>query len=555
MLKQWETLIIFILIAFGLTIFLGIIVFVVSPSQKNKEKLSAYECGFEPFGDARHPFDVHFYLIAILFMIFDVELVFLFPWAINVYNSTSLGFLSGIIFLFILLIGFLYEWSEGILNWFRENTTQKFNNNFKIFLVVFLNTENNLGWFTREKSHTCSEQLHPWAYYQSCIEDLPFINVIKVEGWIFHEVNNSFTYTLFIMFFLLLFINIFIIFEYNPLYAIFRVIIFYIALAFILIAINLEFIGLVLLIVYVGAIAMLFLFIVMMTNFRKLGFKEKRSLHNHPHNSWLILEKMKKNKKKVNKKDFFVYIRISFFTFLTWILTCVYLKEWEYTFIEDFKEFIEIKLDKILDWVLDVLNMIEQEPVITSEIKPPLELSNYDVVTNKYHATQQLSSFFELWNYTNYADVLDNTVIINYFNNENIHPIFDNAPQEGGIFASIDEYETFLPLKERYFSKIAQEWQTSNLNISEENSSIIIKYIEFFNKSRIVEETNNLLIFSSKFPDINIFSKYLYTNFAAALIMSALLLLVTMIGVIILTRAPLNEDKNSSTNVTFSKHN
>ena len=88
---------------------------VVSEKKMDLEKLSAYECGFDPFGDARHTFSVKFYLVAILFIIFDLEIVFLFPWAITV-NSYQ-AFYSMMCFLTILTIGFIYEWKRGALDW------------------------------------------------------------------------------------------------------------------------------------------------------------------------------------------------------------------------------------------------------------------------------------------------------------------------------------------------------------------------------------------------------------------------------------------------------
>ena len=83
----------------------------------DSEKLSAYECGFEAFSDSRMEFDVRFYLVAILFIIFDLEIAFLFPWAISLGNLGALGFWSMMIFLFILTIGFIYEWKKGALDW------------------------------------------------------------------------------------------------------------------------------------------------------------------------------------------------------------------------------------------------------------------------------------------------------------------------------------------------------------------------------------------------------------------------------------------------------
>jgi NADH-quinone oxidoreductase subunit A len=91
--------------------------FLAAPNNPDPEKLSAYECGFEPFEDSRIEFDVRFYLVAILFIIFDLEIAFLFPWAISLGNIGLLGFSSMMIFLFILTIGFIYEWRKGALDW------------------------------------------------------------------------------------------------------------------------------------------------------------------------------------------------------------------------------------------------------------------------------------------------------------------------------------------------------------------------------------------------------------------------------------------------------
>ena len=91
--------------------------FIFSPKNPDPEKLSAYECGFEPFEDSRMEFDVRFYLVAILFIIFDLEIAFLFPWAISLGKIGLLGFFSMMIFLFILTIGFIYEWKKGALDW------------------------------------------------------------------------------------------------------------------------------------------------------------------------------------------------------------------------------------------------------------------------------------------------------------------------------------------------------------------------------------------------------------------------------------------------------
>jgi NADH-quinone oxidoreductase subunit A len=102
-------------IAFGgIMIILG---FLLGPSKPDSEKLSAYECGFEAFEDARMKFDVRFYLVAILFIIFDLEIAFLFPWAVALREIGMFGFLAMVLFLGILVIGFIYEWKKGALQW------------------------------------------------------------------------------------------------------------------------------------------------------------------------------------------------------------------------------------------------------------------------------------------------------------------------------------------------------------------------------------------------------------------------------------------------------
>jgi len=83
----------------------------------NAEKVSIYECGFNPFNDSRNKFEVRFYIVAILFMIFDLEIIFLFPWVILLNSLMYVGFFSMLVFLFILIIGFVYEWVKGALIW------------------------------------------------------------------------------------------------------------------------------------------------------------------------------------------------------------------------------------------------------------------------------------------------------------------------------------------------------------------------------------------------------------------------------------------------------
>lgn len=90
---------------------------IVARQHPDSEKMSAYECGFDAFVDARNKFDVRFYLVAILFIIFDLEVAFLFPWAISLSNVGMLGFWSMMVFLGILTIGFVYEWRKGALEW------------------------------------------------------------------------------------------------------------------------------------------------------------------------------------------------------------------------------------------------------------------------------------------------------------------------------------------------------------------------------------------------------------------------------------------------------
>lgn len=90
---------------------------VLAPSNPDPEKLSAYECGFEAFDDARLKFDVRFYLVAILFIIFDLEVAFLFPWAVSLGEIGIFGFWSMIVFLGVLTVGFVYEWRSGALEW------------------------------------------------------------------------------------------------------------------------------------------------------------------------------------------------------------------------------------------------------------------------------------------------------------------------------------------------------------------------------------------------------------------------------------------------------
>tara|TARA_Y200000002_G_C22208062_1_gene466186 strand:+ start:92 stop:460 length:369 start_codon:yes stop_codon:yes gene_type:complete len=116
-LSDYLSIIIFLFIALFLSVGFIVINFLSSPSNPDPEKLSAYECGFEPFEDSRMEFDIRFYLVAILFIIFDLEIAFLFPWAVSLGNIGLFGFWSMMVFLAVLTVGFIYEWKKGALEW------------------------------------------------------------------------------------------------------------------------------------------------------------------------------------------------------------------------------------------------------------------------------------------------------------------------------------------------------------------------------------------------------------------------------------------------------
>ena len=116
-LTEYFSIILFLLIAIVLSFGFILANYLAAPSNPDPEKLSAYECGFEAFDDSRMEFDVRFYLVAILFIIFDLEIAFLFPWAISLGNIGALGFWSMMIFLAVLTVGFIYEWKKGALEW------------------------------------------------------------------------------------------------------------------------------------------------------------------------------------------------------------------------------------------------------------------------------------------------------------------------------------------------------------------------------------------------------------------------------------------------------
>ncbi len=116
-LLEYLPILIFLGIATGLAGLMVAASYIVAAQRPDSEKLAPYECGFDAFGDSRGKFDVRFYLIAILFIIFDLEVAFLFPWAVALGDIGLLGFWSMVVFLVVLTIGFIYEWKKGALEW------------------------------------------------------------------------------------------------------------------------------------------------------------------------------------------------------------------------------------------------------------------------------------------------------------------------------------------------------------------------------------------------------------------------------------------------------
>ena len=116
-LLDYLPLVVFVAVALALALVLLLVPFLVAYKQPDPEKLSAYECGFNAFDDARMQFDVRFYLVAILFIIFDLEVTFLFPWAVVFGRLGAYGFWSMMAFLGVLTVGFIYEWRKGALEW------------------------------------------------------------------------------------------------------------------------------------------------------------------------------------------------------------------------------------------------------------------------------------------------------------------------------------------------------------------------------------------------------------------------------------------------------
>lgn len=117
LLREYLPILVFLGLAIALGLILIIAAFVVAVRNPDPEKVSAYECGFNAFDDARMKFDIRFYLVAILFIIFDLEVAFLFPWATAFQHVGLFGFWSMVVFLGVLTVGFIYEWRKGALEW------------------------------------------------------------------------------------------------------------------------------------------------------------------------------------------------------------------------------------------------------------------------------------------------------------------------------------------------------------------------------------------------------------------------------------------------------
>jgi len=117
MLEHYFPILLFILVGLAFGVVPMLAGWLLAPNRPNSEKLSPYECGFEAFEDARMKFDVRYYLIAILFILFDLEIAFLFPWAVVLKEIGLFGFIAMVVFLGILVVGFIYEWMKGALEW------------------------------------------------------------------------------------------------------------------------------------------------------------------------------------------------------------------------------------------------------------------------------------------------------------------------------------------------------------------------------------------------------------------------------------------------------
>ncbi|QKX00954.1 NADH-quinone oxidoreductase subunit A [Wolbachia endosymbiont of Dipetalonema caudispina] len=115
--NEYLTIVVFICLSVVVSFTLGILPMFFTISKPDSEKLSTYECGFDPLSRARKVFDIKFYLVSILFIIFDLEVIFLFPWAISLSEISYYGFCSMMVFLAIVTVGFIYEWCKGVLEW------------------------------------------------------------------------------------------------------------------------------------------------------------------------------------------------------------------------------------------------------------------------------------------------------------------------------------------------------------------------------------------------------------------------------------------------------
>jgi len=116
-LQPYLSVILFILVGVGVGVAPQVLGFLLGPNRPDAEKNSPYECGFEAFEDARIQFDVRYYLVAILFILFDLEIAFFFPWAAALKDIGATGFWAMMVFLLILVVGFVYEWKKGALDW------------------------------------------------------------------------------------------------------------------------------------------------------------------------------------------------------------------------------------------------------------------------------------------------------------------------------------------------------------------------------------------------------------------------------------------------------
>jgi NADH-quinone oxidoreductase subunit A len=117
---EYAKILVYVLLSFGLSSLLLFVSLRISPKEYDAEKLSAYECGFTPLGDARQPFHVRFYVVGILFILFDLEVVFIFPWAVSLETLKAFSpfaLYSMLVFLILLTLGFVYEWQKGALEW------------------------------------------------------------------------------------------------------------------------------------------------------------------------------------------------------------------------------------------------------------------------------------------------------------------------------------------------------------------------------------------------------------------------------------------------------